>query len=98
MDARKRDFYIILQLGYTSNSIWFFLMPKKPINIINMDGLEWKRSKYSWPVQKFLKVAEWLAAKSGDYLVADSLGIQSFLYYYFLANNLFYVYLILSLY
>jgi len=79
MDARKRDFDIILQLGYTSNSIWFFLMPKKPINIINMDGLEWKRSKYSWPVQKFLKVAEWLAAKSGDYLVADSLGIQSFL-------------------
>lgn len=79
IDARKRDFDIILQLGYTSNSIWFFLMPKKAINIINMDGLEWKRSKYSWPVQQFLKVAEWLAAKSGDYLVADSLGIQSFL-------------------
>ena len=79
IDARKRDFDIILQLGYTSNSIWFFLMPKKAINIINMDGLEWKRSKYSWPVQQFLKVAEWLAAKSGDYLVADSIGIQSFL-------------------
>ncbi|UGS23638.1 DUF1972 domain-containing protein [Flavobacterium channae] len=79
IDARKRNFDIILQLGYTSNSIWFFLMPKKTINIINMDGLEWKRSKYSWPVQQFLKVAEWLAAKSGDYLVADSLGIQSFL-------------------
>lgn len=79
IDARKRNFDIILQLGYTSNSIWFFLMPKKSINIINMDGLEWKRSKYSWPVQQFLKVAEWLAAKSGDYLVADSLGIQSFL-------------------
>ena len=79
IDARKRNFDIILQLGYTSNSIWFFLMPKKAINIINMDGLEWKRSKYSWPVQQFLKVAEWLAAKSGDYLIADSLGIQSFL-------------------
>ncbi|MDP5027632.1 MAG: DUF1972 domain-containing protein [Flavobacterium sp.] len=79
MDARKRDFDIIIQLGYTSNSIWFFLMPKKAINIINMDGLEWKRSKYSWPIQQFLKVAEWLAAKSGDYLVADSLGIQTFL-------------------
>jgi glycosyltransferase involved in cell wall biosynthesis len=79
MDSRKRNFDIILQLGYTSNSIWFFLMPKKAINIINMDGLEWKRSKYSWPVQQFLKVAEWLAAKSGDYLVADSLGIQTFL-------------------
>lgn len=79
IDTRKRDFDIILQLGYTSNSIWFFLMPKKAINIINMDGLEWKRSKYSWSVKQFLKVAEWLAAKSGDYLVADSLGIQLFL-------------------
>lgn len=79
MDSRKRNFDIILQLGYTSNSVWFFLMPKKAINITNMDGLEWKRSKYSWPVQQFLKVAEWLAAKSSDYLVADSLGIQSLL-------------------
>jgi len=79
MDSRKRDFDIILQLGYTSNSVWFFLLPKKAIIISNMDGLEWKRSKYSWPVQQFLKVAEWLAAVSSDYLVADSLGIQSFL-------------------
>ena len=79
MDSRKRNFDIILQLGYTSNSIWFFLLPKNAINIINMDGLEWKRSKYSWPVQKFLKLAEWLAAKSGDFLVADSLGIQNYL-------------------
>lgn len=79
MDSRKRNFDIILQLGYTSNSVWFFLLPKNSIIITNMDGLEWKRSKYSWPVQQFLKVAEWLAAKSSDYLVADSLGIQSFL-------------------
>lgn len=79
MDSRKRDFDIILQLGYTSNSIWFFLLPKKPIIITNMDGLEWKRSKYNRPVRQFLKFAERLAAVSSDYLVADSLGIQSFL-------------------
>lgn len=79
MDARKRDFDIILQLGYTSNSIWFFLLPKKPIIITNMDGLEWKRTKYSKPVQQFLKFAERLAAFSSDFLVADSLGIQTYL-------------------
>jgi len=79
VDSRKRSFDVILQLGYTSNSIWFFLLPKKSKIITNMDGLEWKRSKYSWPVQQFLKFAEWLAAKSSDYLVADSLGIQDFL-------------------
>ena len=79
VDSRKRDFDIILQLGYTSNSIWFFLLPKKPIIITNMDGLEWKRTKYSKPVQQFLKFAERLAAVSSDYLVSDSLGIKTFL-------------------
>ncbi|HLF51756.1 DUF1972 domain-containing protein [Flavobacterium sp.] len=79
LDSRKRDFDIILQLGYTSNSIWFFLLPKKPIIITNMDGLEWKRTKYSKPVQQFLKFAERLAAMSSDYLVSDSLGIKKFL-------------------
>lgn len=79
IDSRKRNFDIILQLGYTSNSIWFFLLPKKPIIITNMDGVEWKRSKYSKPVQQFLKFAERLAAVSSDYLVSDSLGIQKFL-------------------
>lgn len=79
MDSHSRDFDIILQLGYTSNSIWFFLLPKKPIIITNMDGLEWKRTKYSKPVRQFLKFAERLAAVSSDYLVSDSLGIQKFL-------------------
>lgn len=79
MDSRKRDFDIILQLGYTSNSIWFFLLPKKSIIVTNMDGLEWKRSKYSKPVQQFLKFAERLAAVSSDYLISDSIGIEKFL-------------------
>lgn len=79
MDSRQRDFDIILQLGYTSSSVWFFLLPKKATIISNMDGLEWKRSKYSAPVRQFLKFAERLAAISSDYLVADSLGIQKWL-------------------
>jgi glycosyltransferase involved in cell wall biosynthesis len=78
-DSRRRNFDVILQLGYTSNSVWYFLLPKKPVIITNMDGLEWKRSKYSPSVQKFLKFAEKLAATSSDYMVADSLGIQSYL-------------------
>lgn len=79
MDSRKRDFDIILQLGYTSNSVWHLLLPKKSIIITNMDGLEWKRTKYSKPVQQFLKFAERLAANSSDFLVSDSVGIQKYL-------------------
>ena len=54
-------------------------MPKKATIVTNMDGLEWKRSKYSSKVQKFLKYAEGLAVKSSNFLIADSIGIQSYL-------------------
>ena len=80
IDSRKRHFDIILQLGYTSSSIWYKLLPKNSILITNMDGLEWKRTKYSKYVQKFLKYAEKLAVKSSDYLISDSRGIQNYLY------------------
>jgi glycosyltransferase involved in cell wall biosynthesis len=78
-DARNRDFDILLQLGYTSSSIWAKLLPSKQVVITNMDGLEWKRTKFSPSVQRFLKRAEKWAVKSSDALVADSLGIQEYL-------------------
>jgi len=79
LDARKRNFDIILQLGYTSSTIWWWLMPKKTVIVTNMDGLEWKRTKYSKKVQNFLKYAEKLGAIHSDHLISDSLGIQSYL-------------------
>lgn len=79
LDARKRNFDIILQLGYTSSTIWWWLMPKKAVIATNMDGLEWKRSKYSKKVQNFLKYAEKLGAVHSDHLISDSLGIQTYL-------------------
>lgn len=78
-DARKRNYDILLLLGYTSSSIWGFLYPSDPIIISNMDGLEWKRSKYSPPVQRFLQYAEKLAIKHSHFFVADSTYIQSYL-------------------
>jgi len=78
-DSRRRNYDIIYQLGYTSNSVWHRRLPKKPVIVTNMDGLEWKRSKYKRPVQKFLKYAEKLAVHSSDLLVADSEAIQKYL-------------------
>jgi len=78
-DSRSQNFDVILQLGYTSSSVWHWLMPKASLLVTNMDGLEWKRSKYSRPVQRFLKWAERLAVESSDRLIADSIGIQEYL-------------------
>jgi glycosyltransferase involved in cell wall biosynthesis len=41
--------------------------------------MEWKRSKYSERTKAFLKKAEKWAVQSSDYLVADSIGIQTYL-------------------
>lgn len=79
LDSRKRNFDILLQLGYTSNAIWHKLLPKNAKIVTNMDGLEWKRTKYSSKIQKFLKYSEKLAVKSSDYLISDSKGIESYL-------------------
>ena len=79
IDSRKRDADIILQLGYASSAIWYFLLPKKSIVITNMDGLEWKRRKFSKIIRSYIKFAEWLTVKSSQYLISDSIGIQSYL-------------------
>lgn len=78
-DAARRGYDILLQLGYTSSSIWHRLWPAKAVNIINMDGLEWKRSKYNRLTQRFLRKAEGWASKYADVLVADSTGIRNYL-------------------
>ncbi|MFI5186232.1 MAG: DUF1972 domain-containing protein [Chitinophagales bacterium] len=75
-DSRKRNFDILLHLGYTSDSVWHWRWPEKTINIVNMDGLEWKRSKYNRVTQSFLKWAESLAAKNAHTMIADSPEIQ----------------------
>jgi hypothetical protein len=79
LDSRKRNYDVILQLGYTSNSIWNFLLPGNSVIVTNMDGLEWKRQQYSKWVRRFLKKAEKWAALNSDFLIADSTGIQDYL-------------------
>lgn len=79
LDARKQKFDAILIMGYTSSSVWGRLYPNNSTIITNMDGLEWKRSKYSPNVQKFLKYAEKLAVKYSQYYISDSLVIKSYL-------------------
>jgi glycosyltransferase involved in cell wall biosynthesis len=79
LDARNRNFDIFLLLGYTSSSVWGKLYPGKPVVITNMDGMEWKRSKYTKPVQAFLRYAEKLAVKFSNCHIADSVAIKKYL-------------------
>ena len=46
---------------------------------VNPDGHEWKRAKWSAPVRKYWKLSEKLMVKHADFLVCDSLGIESYI-------------------
>ena len=48
--------------------------------LINPDGLEWKRSKWSAPVRGYLKYAEKQMVKRADLVVADNAGIEAYIH------------------
>lgn len=46
---------------------------------INPDGLEWKRAKWSKPVQKYLKYSEKVMTKHADLVISDNQGIETYI-------------------
>ena len=47
--------------------------------LVNPDGHEWKRSKWSLPVRQYWKVSEDLMVRSADLLVCDSKKIEQYI-------------------
>lgn len=82
-DALKREkFDIIYEAGYTSivpAYIWFDVKNiKTPIFTTNMDGLEYKRTKFNKWVQRFLFWEERTTVRHSHYLIADNMGIHDY--------------------
>ena len=74
-----RGYDLVYMLGYHT-AFAFFLPRLLGINFwVNMDGLEWKRSKWSSKVQCYLKTMEFLAARLASQIVADAQGIADYL-------------------
>lgn len=79
-DALKNDYDVLLECGYHSNAPSYFLMKgrKHPALITNMDGLEWKRSKWNCFTRWLIKNLEKIAIKRSHSLVSDNIGIQKY--------------------
>ena len=45
---------------------------------INPDGLEWKRSKWSYPIKKFFLLSEKMMLNNCDLIICDGLGIEKY--------------------
>ncbi|KQP34644.1 glycosyl transferase [Methylobacterium sp. Leaf102] len=68
--AAERD-AVSLVLGY-NGAVFLPLLRLAGRRIItNMDGIEWRRPKWSLPVRAWFWVNEWIAAWSSHHLVAD---------------------------
>ena len=79
-DAVKQDFDIILELGLITSSLSIILCHHRgKIIATNIDGLEWKRSKWNNIIQKITKTLEKYGVRYSDYLIADNIGIQEYL-------------------
>lgn len=70
----------VLVCGYTTTSVLFYVCPFRKSKVItNIDGLEWKRSKWSPAIQKLTKWFERIAIDKSHALIADNVGIEKYL-------------------
>ena len=79
--ALTQDLDVIYHAGYAT-SVFGNLVFKKGLDgklVYNMDGLEWKRSKFNRITRWLTKKLEKTAALSGANLVSDNKGIQDYL-------------------
>lgn len=70
---------LILTLGYNTAIFCAWYRICRIPNLINMDGIEWKRKKWSWPARIWLYVNERLGCWLGNHLIADHPEIRRYL-------------------
>lgn len=79
-DCSKKKFDIIYNAGYSSSAPAIFMYSKKSkaVWITNMDGIEWKRDKWSPMVKQLIKKTEHIAVKYSDFIISDNVGIKEY--------------------
>lgn len=79
-DAIKKNFDIILELGYQSSALSMRLCRRGKSRIVtNMDGLEWRRQKWGRVTKAMTRWFEQEGVRLSDHLVSDNKGIQSYI-------------------
>jgi glycosyltransferase involved in cell wall biosynthesis len=66
-----REKGVALTLGYNTGAFNFLLRFSGVPNVMNMDGIEWKREKWSRPARLWFWFNEWAGARVANHLIAD---------------------------
>jgi glycosyltransferase involved in cell wall biosynthesis len=67
--VRSRE--LCLTLGYNTALFCALLRLRGVPNLINMDGIEWSRAKWSAPIKAWFFLNEWAGCWLGNHLIAD---------------------------
>ena len=70
MHASRRN-GVVLTLGYNTGVFSLIYRLRRLPNVMNMDGIEWKREKWSLPQRGWLWCNEWAGARFAYHLIAD---------------------------
>jgi glycosyltransferase involved in cell wall biosynthesis len=62
---------VVLTLGYNTGIFNLVYRFSCVANIMNMDGIEWKREKWSLPARIWFWLNEWIGSRVANHLVAD---------------------------
>lgn len=74
-----KGYDVVYMLGYHAGFAFILPWLFRTNFWVNMDGMEWKRSKWSSFAKHYLKINEWLAARFATKLIADAEGIAEYL-------------------
>src|ERR1700733_4155390 len=66
-----REKGVVLTLGYNTGVFNMLHRFSNMFNVMNMDGIEWKRDKYSSVTRAWFWFNEWAGARVANHLVAD---------------------------
>ncbi len=75
-EVLKRPRELVLTLGYNTASFTGRLAARGFTNLVNMDGLEWKRAKWKAHERAWLWLNERAGARFGTHLIADHPEIE----------------------
>jgi len=78
-DSLRRPFDLYYFLGTRGAPLYLPLKATRRIVVVNTDGLEWKRRKWSRMGRRYLRFAEWVAVRAAaDELVCDARAISAY--------------------
>jgi glycosyltransferase involved in cell wall biosynthesis len=79
LDSVRRPFDLYYFLGTRSAPLYVPVRISRRVVVVNTDGLEWRRRKWSRLGRAYLRMAEWVAVRlAADHLVSDARAIAGY--------------------